>query len=792
METIDHTQAQEFLHMRKIDLAEDQLRALQAHLSACADCRQYAASLENLQGKLATEFHNRWDAAQPVKSRSAGVLIRWGRDTMKTRILRYAGTAISVLVIIGLIIGLDFVIRNLRPQPAVQPPASTATSVSQGFLPSPTGIVSPSITSIPSATTFPEGTILLNWGYAIIPPDPDSESLGDQWAKDLSAASGLNVVAVPGPTTNLEILEALRDGKIQMAEVDSLTFIYGQSQGWIVPGPVVNFPHTPSGSIMFVARTDSGLVKGEPPQVLEQLAGRRPCWPAIDKGWHMSRPPIYEYVLPMGLLAEAGIQLGEPVYVTYTESHRDNATEVFLKECDFAVVQAIPEEYYLMQWAPYLGSLGYTIDDWATQMQVLYTTPEIEPYRIMAFSSQLETSKRDLLTNAFLSVPSYSTRISFKPYDADQKVFFDRYQELVTASGVSDEKYVSLLWDEYLLGLVNASQVSSPTAEPTKLPSTRTLTICMGAEPDTLDIYQGNMLAASNVLEAIYDGPIDTNSFSYQPVILEKLPSLADGDAFIQPVSVKENYYVVNDAGEVVLLQPGQVVRPYGCNLSSCAITWQGGPLEMAQMSATFTLIPDIRWSDGEPLTADDSVFGFEVATSCRLPEDPNVGCGTLGATGRSAMAKTASYTALDEYTTQWVGLPGFFNQTYMTNFAHPLPRHLMNTKTPAQIQDILANKPMGWGAYKIDRWMRGAYIQLSKNPYYFRANEGLPYFDQLTIRFLSGSEELMVDAIRNGGCDILDQEAGQAFFGDTSTLNHFLELNASGQIKGLISTGTT
>jgi hypothetical protein len=33
------------------------------------------------------------------------------------------------------------------------------------------------------------------------------------------------------------------------------------------------------------------------------------------------------------------------------------------------------------------------------------------------------------------------------------------------------------------------------------------------------------MLAANNVLEAIYDGPIDSTGFSYQPVILEKLPS---------------------------------------------------------------------------------------------------------------------------------------------------------------------------------------------------------------------------------------------------------------------------
>src|SRR4030067_310477 len=56
----------------------------------------------------------------------------------------------------------------------------------------------------------------------------------------------------------------------------------------------------------------------------------------------------------------------------------------------------------------------------------------------------------------------------------------------------------------------------------------RTLVICEGQEPDTMYPYSGAMLARSTVQEAIFDGPIDTNTFAYQPVILEKLPSLAD------------------------------------------------------------------------------------------------------------------------------------------------------------------------------------------------------------------------------------------------------------------------
>ncbi len=81
------------------------------------------------------------------------------------------------------------------------------------------------------------------------------------------------------------------------------------------------------------------------------------------------------------------------------------------------------------------------------------------------------------------------------------------------------------------------------------------------------------------------------------------------------------------------------------------------------------------------------------------LTDDPNVACGTLGAGGRQTIERTASYTALDECTTQWVGVPGFLDQTYMTNFAHPLPRHQLLTNTPQQFQILEETRPLGLGS---------------------------------------------------------------------------------------------
>jgi peptide/nickel transport system substrate-binding protein len=310
----------------------------------------------------------------------------------------------------------------------------------------------------------------------------------------------------------------------------------------------------------------------------------------------------------------------------------------------------------------------------------------------------------------------------------------------------------------------------------------RVLTICQGAEPDTLYIYGGSMLAQSNILAAIYDGPIDTNGFSYQPVILEKLPSLADGDALLQPVAVQDGDLIVNDAGEVTLLKVGQVVRPFGCNLPACAITWDGSPLEMGQLSSTFTLLEGLRWSDGEPLTAHDSVFSYRIAA------DPDSN------TDKYTIRRTESYTALDDRTVQWVGRPGFLDTSYQINFFHPLPGHQLSGYKPARLLDAPeANiTPLGWGPYMIQEWQPGVSITMLRNPYYFRAAEGLPHFDRLTYRFLGSGSALVLNALLKGECDIVDQEASTKSWGELVELKALLDLDQVGLLKTYITTGTT
>lgn len=340
---------------------------------------------------------------------------------------------------------------------------------------------------------------------------------------------------------------------------------------------------------------------------------------------------------------------------------------------------------------------------------------------------------------------------------------------------------------------------STPTAVPSPTPIPRQLTICLGEEPETLFIYGGASLAQSHVLEAVYDGPIDTAGYEDQPVILEKLPDMADGSAALEPVAIQAGDLVVDDSGQPVSLAAGSRVRPAGCTSTDCAITWDGSsPLEMDRLVATFTLKPDLRWSDGATLTIADSVFSYEVARNCQGEQGACGGLGLVTRQGFETVEHTASYTALDERTVQWSGLPGFLDPNYQLNFFIPLPEHQLAQIPPEQLftAEQTARRPIGWGAYTIEEWIPGQYLQLRKNPNYWRAAEGLPRYDLLTFRFLLASGDASADAERNrqvlesGACDVLDQQASLSL--QAGGLQALFEAEAGGQMAVHAVPGTS
>ena len=312
---------------------------------------------------------------------------------------------------------------------------------------------------------------------------------------------------------------------------------------------------------------------------------------------------------------------------------------------------------------------------------------------------------------------------------------------------------------------------------PTPTPMPRDLTVCLGEEPNTLYPYAGPNAAARSVLAAVYDGPIDMVGYEHQPVILTGLPSLGNGDAQISATAVQPGSQVVDAEGNLVLLEAGARVRPAGCRADDCVITYDGvSPLQMDQMIVTFRLRGDVSWSDGTPLTAEDSVYAFSLAS------DPSSASSTY------VIDRTQTYEAADAQTVQWWSMPGFLDPTYFTNFWAPAPRHAWSEFPAGQLAtvDISSRTPMGWGPYVIQDWSGADHIRLTRNPQYFRSADGYPKFESLTFRF-TPDVNFAVSELVAGRCHILDPSIhldGQAAL--------LQELQAGGQAKAFFALGMT
>lgn len=290
--------------------------------------------------------------------------------------------------------------------------------------------------------------------------------------------------------------------------------------------------------------------------------------------------------------------------------------------------------------------------------------------------------------------------------------------------------------------IVVETEVVEVTPEPEVPPKpVKEMVICLAGEPSSLYPYSSLRLSldTTHVLQAIYENMFTTLSFDYQARGVEKLPSLADGDATLVPVQVNEGDIVLDVNGEVVILQDEVTVR----NADGEEVDFTGEPITMLQLSAEFTLKP-LVWSDGQPVTADDSVYSFELAADPATPVP------------KFLVERTAEYKAQDDHTLRWVGIPGYLDRTYFTNIWMPYPRHYWGqfSATDLLAVDQSARMPLSNGPYVVAEWVAGDHIRLERNEHYYLAGEGLPRVDSIQVRFIPNADQLLAQMLE-GQCDI-------------------------------------
>jgi len=295
---------------------------------------------------------------------------------------------------------------------------------------------------------------------------------------------------------------------------------------------------------------------------------------------------------------------------------------------------------------------------------------------------------------------------------------------------------------------IEATRVVSEVVEATQVApeiplQAKNLVVCMTQEPDTLYPYDTTMLASRAVQHALFENSYTTLAFDYQAQALEKLPSLADGDAVLNIVEVNAGDLVLTANDEPKELATGDVI----INAQGEEVTFSGSPVAMEQMVVDFTMKPTV-FADGTPVKASDSVYSFKLAAD---PDTP---------WPKTVTHRTAGYETTGDLTTRWTGLPGYKDSTYFLNFWAPYPEHLWGGYSAAELlsAEEVSRLPVGDGPFRIVEWVPGDSIRLVKNEFYYRAEEGLPYLDSVTFQFVPNTNQLLAQLL-SGQCDIGTQD---------------------------------
>ncbi|MDX1614740.1 MAG: ABC transporter substrate-binding protein [Candidatus Promineifilaceae bacterium] len=293
--------------------------------------------------------------------------------------------------------------------------------------------------------------------------------------------------------------------------------------------------------------------------------------------------------------------------------------------------------------------------------------------------------------------------------------------------------------------VVVETQVVPATVTPSPEPQ-RELVICLSNEPNSLYPYAreryergSGFEATRHVLNGLYEPLVTNLSFAFQPLGLVKLPNPDDGDVVVEPVPVSEGMTVLDVNNDVVELRPGVLLF----DSEGEEIIFHGQPVTMTQMTVRFTLQP-LVWSDGRPVTADDSVYGFELAADPQTP------------TPKVDIERTASYQAIDTRTVEWRSVPGWVDRTYQDNVWMPYPRHYWGTLSPAALvtAERATTQPLSHGPFVMRTWVKGDHLVLEPNDYYYRADQGLPRLDRIRFNFVDSSAQLLAQLL-SGQCDV-------------------------------------
>lgn len=186
-------------------------------------------------------------------------------------------------------------------------------------------------------------------------------------------------------------------------------------------------------------------------------------------------------------------------------------------------------------------------------------------------------------------------------------------------------------------------------------------------------------------------------------------------------------------------------------------------------LTYTFRLKPDIKWSDGSPITAEDVLFTFNTITAPEYREFNSFQRSLAEQYIASVEAPDAGTIVI---TTRTVYAPALYQFGFLTPI---LPSAVLGSLPAAELNTTPWNNapdPVS-GVFKFVKWDRGSLIEYERNPNYFA---GPSILDGYSIKILQDAVALAT-AARSGDVDI----AGQVEYSQIASLTSESSLNVQG-----------
>jgi peptide/nickel transport system substrate-binding protein len=154
----------------------------------------------------------------------------------------------------------------------------------------------------------------------------------------------------------------------------------------------------------------------------------------------------------------------------------------------------------------------------------------------------------------------------------------------------------------------------------------------------------------------------------------------------------------------------------------------------------TFHLRPGLKWSDGQPLTAQDVDYTWKLWTNPKFTPASTTGFNLI--TGSTVSSDNLSITFhLSQPFSPFLSI-------WADGINAPMPAHIFSSIAPDKILTSSQNlfPKVASGPFMLSESVPGDHYTVVRNPNYYQAAQGLPYLDKIVFRVVTNQDTILKD----------------------------------------------